>query len=278
MEKIPFFSIVSVTKDNLPGLRFTHESLQTQRCRDFEWIVMDGASTDGTPDFLKTTGAHWISQPDSGIYDAMNKGLARARGDYVMFLNGGDMLADENTLAWVQKTIADCLTRPDFVYGDSWETDGKIRRFKPARSHRLRAFGMFTHHQAMFYRRTALEKAGARYSRVWAIAADYAFTLDFLDRLPGWRVLRCRFPICNFQSGGLSQQQADIGRREQAIIRQQRYYASRIVNWAVTLLQDLAWRLRGRFPNLYWRLKSYGNTPPGSAQSASPAPPLETRL
>ncbi len=84
------FSVITVTRNNLVGLRRTHESLRIQSCGDYEWIVVDGASDDGTADYLKKTGANWVSEPDRGIYDAMNKGIARAQGRWLIFMNAGD--------------------------------------------------------------------------------------------------------------------------------------------------------------------------------------------
>ncbi|MEM9470254.1 MAG: glycosyltransferase, partial [Pseudomonadota bacterium] len=99
--RAPYFSIITVTKNNFEGLKQTAFSIDAQRHEewsDFEWIVIDGNSEDGTQDFLKKTKALWFSQPDHGLYDAMNKGLDRANGIYVLFMNAGDIFADNNTL------------------------------------------------------------------------------------------------------------------------------------------------------------------------------------
>ena len=100
------FSIITVTRNNLPGLKRTHDSLKIQICHDFEWVVVDGASTDGTPDYLRTTGAIWVSEPDSGLYDAMNKGLGNAVGDYIVFMNAGDLFAAPDVLDKIKSPIA----------------------------------------------------------------------------------------------------------------------------------------------------------------------------
>src|SRR5262249_10196471 len=70
---MPLFSLITVTRNNQAGLQHTHESLQAQTCRDFEWIVIDGDSDDGTKSYLTATSALWLSEPDHGLYDAMNK-------------------------------------------------------------------------------------------------------------------------------------------------------------------------------------------------------------
>ena len=147
MAKMQFFTIVTVTYNNISGPRPTGVSLNAQRCRDFEWIIVDGGSRDGTAAFLKDY-PDAISEPDNGLYDAMNKGTARARGEYLLFLNAHDTLADSETLEKIQAQAY----AADFIYGDSLE-DGHYKR---ARTHASKNWGMFTHHQAMLYRREVI--------------------------------------------------------------------------------------------------------------------------
>src|SRR5690606_1825584 len=97
--------LITVTKDNLFGLQVTAQSIQAQSEKDYEWIVIDGASTDGTQDYLQSAPAAWISETDRGIYDAMNKGIERATGRYVLFLNAGDMLSDPDILSTLARII-----------------------------------------------------------------------------------------------------------------------------------------------------------------------------
>src|SRR5262245_38437900 len=89
----PLFSIVTITYNDLAGFRETAASVAGQTFKNFEWIVVDGGSTDGTLDFLDVFPRRpdqRISEPDKGIYDAMNKGIERASGVYTIFMNGGD--------------------------------------------------------------------------------------------------------------------------------------------------------------------------------------------
>lgn len=258
-----FFSIITVTRDNLAGLQGTQESLQSQTCRDFEWIVIDGASLDGTVEFLKTAAEQWISEPDHGIYDAMNKGINRAASEYLLFLNAGDRLAAPDTLEKIAAALPQTRhpgasrdlvnsreenALPDFIYGDSRE--GQF--YKPARGHTRIAQGMFTHHQAMLYRRAAI--GGLRYDLYYKIAADYDFTARFLKSARG--ILYLQFPLCIFEPGGVSQQKASLGRREQFNIRKKLQLISVPLNIAFYIIQSLLWRLRKLNPGFYWSLKS----------------------
>ncbi|GAB7551702.1 colanic acid biosynthesis glycosyltransferase WcaE [Novosphingobium sp. 11B] len=98
----PFFSIVTVVRNAEDSLRQTAQTLAKQTFRDLEWVIIDGNSTDGTRalalDQFATGTAIGVSEPDKGIYDAMNKGLALASGEYILFLNAGDRLLDSSSL------------------------------------------------------------------------------------------------------------------------------------------------------------------------------------
>ena len=98
-------SIITINRNNAEGLRKTIESVFAQTYRDFEYIVVDGASTDGSVEIIKDSAQQaasldfkWISEPDTGIYDAMNKGIQKAKGEYCLFLNSGDVLANDAVL------------------------------------------------------------------------------------------------------------------------------------------------------------------------------------
>src|SRR5512145_2921227 len=100
----PTLSIVTVCRNDRPGLERTLASIRCQRWPDFELELVDGASTDGTADVVRALPDAWIhatSEPDRGIYDAQNKGWRRARGTWCLFLNAGDTLAADDVLARV---------------------------------------------------------------------------------------------------------------------------------------------------------------------------------
>lgn len=245
----PLFSIVTITHNNQAGLAFTFASLSTQTYSDFEWIVVDGASTDGTIDFLRNQThriAHKtiISEPDGGIYEAMNKGIKAACGAYILFLNAGDRLANTEVLA----TIAPPLQKqPDFLYGDALE--GEPLTLKPARRYRDLPWGMFTHHQAMIYARAVLLNTGLRYSTIYEIAGDYDFTARFLKASKS--IIYLPKPICIFESGGVSQRNPALGRREQYEIREALGLCPPVQNVMITLIQATAWWFKKQAPGFY---------------------------
>lgn len=240
------FSIITITYNNRDGLARTADSISNQTNPDYEWIIIDGASTDGTQgDFTNYPTATIISEPDNGIYDAMNKGIANANGDYLIFMNAGDIFASPDVLNEIEPLTQ---STPDLIYGDSIEGG----HTKPARTaHRIN-WGLFTHHQAIFYNRAAL--GDMRYNTDYKIAADYDLTLRFLKTHTNTAYIATA--ICIFEQGGISQQQVKRGRDEQFISRKKNNACSGVINIIIKLSQILAWNIRCHAEWLYWRLKN----------------------
>ena len=109
-------SIISINLNNSQGLKKTIESVANQSYSEYEYIIIDGASEDGSIDIIKSHHdkiTYWVSEPDTGIYNAMNKGIKHAKGEYCLFLNSGDSLYNENVL----RDCFDIEFSEDFVYG-----------------------------------------------------------------------------------------------------------------------------------------------------------------
>ncbi|HSK39305.1 MAG TPA: glycosyltransferase family 2 protein [Arenibaculum sp.] len=250
----PRISVITAVRDDLEGLRRTHASLAAQRERSFDWIVVDGGSLDGTRDYLLRHHCDlfwWRSQPDGGIFDAMNHGLAKAGGDYLLFLNAGDTLPEPDTFARVLRALAEAGV-PDLVYGDTYERapDGHIH-LKPARDRRLVWYGMFTHHQAFFYHRRVVD--GLRYDLDYKVGADYAFTIAALRRARS--VLRLHIPLAVCAPPGWSALHPAIGRRDQWRIRRNLLALPPFVCNAIALFQNMTWHVRTTFPYLFHKLR-----------------------
>lgn len=238
----PRFSIVTVTLNNPAGLQKTAESIGCQDCQDIEWIVIDGGSDEvGLAPLACNPPAILVREQDLGIYDAMNKGIAHASGDYTLFLNAGDALATPDVLSRIASVQA------DFIYGDSFE--GGF--YKPARAHERIKLGMFTHHQAMFYRTDLLKTL--RFSLSYPIAADYDLTIRFLEKAKDVHHLAC--PLCLYETGGVSQIKAAQGRREQFDIRKENQVCGGLENRAIMFAQKALWFIRCSMPRLYWLWK-----------------------
>lgn len=110
-------SIITVNLNNLSGLEKTMESVIKQSWQEFEYIIIDGGSTDGSRKYIeshKENIDYWVSEPDKGIYHGMNKGIKAANGEFLLFLNSGDWLYDDNVLQRVTEKLGNC----DVLYGN----------------------------------------------------------------------------------------------------------------------------------------------------------------
>jgi glycosyltransferase involved in cell wall biosynthesis len=171
------FSIVTVCKNPGDSIIRSMESINCQSARNYEWIVVDGASIDGTPERLKNTDSgslRMISEIDQGIYDAMNKGVKLAKGDYVFFLNSGDTFHDANVLQVASEMID--RDSPDIIYGNS-NLINPTDQVMAVKSHSMVdkyfLFNRPINHQAIFARRTLfLEKIGL-FDTSYVVKADH---------------------------------------------------------------------------------------------------------
>lgn len=210
----PLLSIVTVSYQSAATLGDTLASVAqaiagaAAAAGEVEHWVIDGGSRDGTLDLLQRhrhAALRWTSEPDAGIYDAMNKGLAAADGDYVWFLNADDMVADPQALgallAELRSREADVvLCDVDMV--DPADTGRVLRRFA-ARS-RWPRFGLGWHppHPGFVARRRLLRDVGG-FDLGYRIAADYDLMLRVLDR-PAVRVVDLPRTLTHMRAGGLS--------------------------------------------------------------------------
>lgn len=113
----PKLSIITINYNNLEGLKRTVESVINQTWQEFEYIIIDGGSKDGSAAYIESQTNHfdyWVSEPDKGIYNAMNKGIAKATGEYLLFLNSGDHLYNDTVL----ENNYSCIKDYDLIYFD----------------------------------------------------------------------------------------------------------------------------------------------------------------
>tara|TARA_B110000902_G_scaffold258847_1_gene329240 strand:+ start:279 stop:1130 length:852 start_codon:yes stop_codon:yes gene_type:complete len=169
-------SIVTINFNNTTGLAKTIESVVNQEFKNFEWIIIDGGSTDASKELILDNLTHvnfWVSEKDQGIYDAMNKGIKASTRDYILFLNSGDYFYTNEATK-----IIDTIDRnTDFVIFDYMKKMTsdilKIEQNVVPRSYLID--GMFCH-QSVLHKRTLFDKIGL-YDTSYEIAADYALFL-----------------------------------------------------------------------------------------------------
>ena len=177
-------SVVTVCKNDLNGLRRTVDSLRTQTFRDFEHIVIDSASTDGTVEYLRSISPGvmtWTSESDGGISEGFNKGIARSRGDWILFLNAGDALMQVNTFAELAPVIAAAYADGvGFVTG--YEAD-PAHAFRYPTGTKVDSMHLYEKarmaHQATFVRRDLFARYGL-FSDCFRITMDYEFHIRAL--------------------------------------------------------------------------------------------------
>lgn len=171
-------SIITVNLNNREGLRKTIASVVSQTFADFEYLIIDGASTDGSVKVIQQHRekiTYWLSEPDHGIYEAMNKGIGRARGEYCLFLNSGDWLVNDNILAdvFAQGAEADIISGNVYFY-DTAKNQIKWYVCSPEKMTAKTIFYGSIPHQATFIRRELFHTIGL-YDESLKIASDWLF-------------------------------------------------------------------------------------------------------
>ena len=187
-------SIITINYNNAAGLKKTLDSVALQSCTDFEYIVVDGASTDGSVDIIRefeqdlasrisplASRLKWLSEPDTGIYNAMNKGVRLAKGEYTLMLNSGDYLVDENVIG----KVLPLLDGTDIIQGNTIEdiNDKKFRNRGYGKSD-IDFFDVmkgFFLHQASFCRRDMFDKYGM-FDESYRIIGDTKFFMICLGK------------------------------------------------------------------------------------------------
>ena len=210
------FSIITITFNSRQHLAETIESVLLQDQTDFEYVIVDGGSTDGTLEIIREYAAadpriRWISEPDDGIADAFNKGLRMARGEIVGILN-----SDDYYLTWALASVAEASrTHPDcdIFHGDMLRLDGETALFRlvPAVVERSIWHEMPLNHPATFVTRRAYERVGG-FDATIRIAMDY----DMMLRLykSGCRFYHIPHPLAAMRYGGASDNKHLVGLRE----------------------------------------------------------------
>lgn len=200
-------SVITICLNCLIDLQRTIKSVRSQTHPDIEHIIIDGASTDGTTEWLVHQEMDkFISEPDDGLYDALNKGVRLATGQLIGILHAGDVYSDENVLAEVFSIAED--TCADVIYSDIEffypETPSRIvrrfssRRFDPSKLERLE----MPAHTATFFSRNVFDLCG-EYDCRYQIASDYEFVIRAFTRFP-WNYYYCNDVWIKMPLGGVS--------------------------------------------------------------------------
>lgn len=199
----PKFSIITVNYNNLDGLKKTVNSIKGQTFQDFEYLVIDGNSTDGSANYIKENKGlfdFWVSEPDQGVYHAMNKGIKHASGDYLLFLNSGDHFYNSKVLENNKEHIKDS----DLVYFNLQVVEGN-KTFTKTYPDAL-SFSYFVEdtlpHPATFIKKEAFLKTNL-YKEDFKIVSDWKFFIDAICKY-NLSYKHIAKPFSTFYIGGLS--------------------------------------------------------------------------
>lgn len=210
----PKLSVITIVYNNVKDIERTMLSVLNQTYRNIEYIIIDGGSKDGTVEAIykyKSRLAQFISEPDNGIYDAMNKGLALATGDYVLFMNSGDEIYAPETVTEVFESAAaaDIYYGETEMYNEQWESLGQRRHCAPEifnwKSFR---YGMSVSHQAIYVKRNLAQPFDLRYK--------YSSDIDWIIRVAknASSIVNTHMYVAKYLVGGMSKKKHFASLRE----------------------------------------------------------------
>lgn len=222
----PLISIITVTFNAAEVLQPTLESVEEQTFGDYEHLIVDGASTDGTLELASRFASprrQVYSRPDKGIYDAMNRGLGFAKGKYVVFLNAGDRFAAPDVLSSYASAMRQ---EADIVYGDTMIVDSAGNLLGP-RHHSAPALltrqsylkGMLVCHQAIAVRKEIAPAYDCRYS----LSADYDWCLNCIEKSGLMKRINLKRVTIHFLEGGISREKKIKSLKERFLIMRRHF-------------------------------------------------------
>lgn len=221
----PKLSVITVTYNAEKFIEATIRSVAAQTFTDREYIVVDGLSKDATVPLLKKypeTVTNWVSEKDSGLYDAMNKAIKMARGEYLMFLNAGDLFFENETL----EDVFSQISGEDVIYGDTAVIDTNyqwvgMRHLRPPEKLDWRSFrgGMVVCHQAIIAKRSLVPL----YDTQYRVAADIDWAIRLCKAASSFHFYKD--PLVRFMQDGISTQYRKLGLQERYRVMKKYYGA-----------------------------------------------------
>jgi glycosyltransferase involved in cell wall biosynthesis len=245
----PHLSVVTVVYNSLHFLENTILSVLGQTYKNIEYIIIDGGSTDGTLAIIEKYNkqlAYWVSEPDKGLYDAMNKGLQQAKGEYLLFLNSGDVFYDSQVI----EKIFTGFPEADIYYGDTLNIDDEgnekgIRRLRAPEKLDWKSFrnGMLVSHQSIIVRRSIAE----------AYNLHYRFSADV-----DWVIRALKKSKNNCNTGLIISKMTEAGTTRNNLLKslKERFHImARYYGWFPTLMRHFGFVFR--FAWFYFRKGRY---------------------
>ena len=221
-------SIITINRDNALGLEKTLQSVTTQTFKELEYIVIDGASSDGSVEIIKKyapefTHLKWVSELDAGIYNAMNKGIRMASGDYIQILNSGDCLASPDVTGRMIEAL-EKAGNPSVFYGNMIKCfpDGHRIVDKGFAGQEITMLGMYTgtlNHDPAYIRRDLFEKYGC-YDERLKIVSDWKWYLQAIV-IGGEKPQYTDIDVTLFDMSGISETNKELDKAERRQVLEQ---------------------------------------------------------
>ena len=210
------YSVITINYNNREGLKQTIESIVSQTYQDFEFIIIDGGSTDGSVDVIMENSdniSYWVSEKDKGVYHAMNKGVAQAHGDYLIFMNSGDCFHSPDVLDTVK------VFQEDIIMGKVYKGDSPI----PSGHNRpditlIDLMRGSLPHQAMFIKKDLLVKHP--YDENYKIVSDWKFCLETMI-LDNCSFRNIDIVVADYDTSGISTNSNGLLPKEKEIIKRE---------------------------------------------------------
>ena len=209
-------SIITINKNNAAGLEKTIESVIGQTSNDFEYIVIDGASSDGSVEVIQKYADkinYLVSEPDTGVYNAMNKGIRKAQGTYCLFLNSGDWLVSPETLDnFFKETVTNTA---DIFYSDAIFSDNSVKYFENIITIHYLLFHHINHQNSIIKRSLFLEHSF--YNENLLLCSDYEFFLSEFWKYKS-KFYKVKTNICIYDINGISSLNKELRSNEDTIV------------------------------------------------------------
>jgi len=247
---LPKLSVITIVYNNVKDIERTMLSILNQSYLNIEYIVIDGASTDGTLEVIKKYEnriAKLVSEKDKGIYDAMNKGLVLATGDYVLFMNSGDEIYELETVEKIFATVpnADIYYGETEMYDENWNSLGRRRHQAPEHfTWESFKYGMSISHQAIYIKRSLTEPYNLQYK--------YSADIDWIIKIAkkASSIVNTHLYVAKYLVGGMSKKKHRESLKERFHIFSHYYgFFSNLINHIVIAFNLAFYFLKHRRTN-----------------------------
>ncbi len=238
----PLITVITVVYNRKNDLKDTISNVRSQSFKNFEFVIVDGGSADGSLDVIKENSAsvdQFVSEPDKGIYDAMNKGVRMAKGEWIIFMNAGDFFYEENALEFFSNQLSQA-SDATIVYGDAEVVEGEKSYIHYQHDRHLDRTKSIVH-QSMFIRRDFL--TAHPYDLRYRIMADYDNLLSISTISPH----KCKHVdriVCRYDKTGISSRPLYTYFREYYNVARRRMSIAEFAGFNVYILPRLLWSLR----------------------------------